>query len=249
MIKAGNLVRITTNSNGEKRLELNRELFDSMDDHQKDTFTKLYTEWFLSAREEYNENVGMDSEDYIRSLVEECYDSDEEFQKVFNTEHTREEFLEHYENGDFDEIPELKEMEKEYDKLYLDDVICNDFEYAPFLIATGYYGEAEQFIDIVKSGISRLWECGAPNTFLDEYYMFLTEEEDLLMSVTDENVEDYEEEWLAFAEKLVSKFPKIDIEKVYSWVVESVPFYDLEEVKVGYKLLSYEDTRKYLWVA
>lgn len=249
MTRAGDLITIVTNDNGQKRLELNRELFDSMDKHQKETFTKLYSEWFLSAREEYAEHIGEDYEGYVIDYYVDGYESDEDFQKAYNTEHTREEFREYYEDGDFDEIPELKEMEKQYDELYLEDIIANDFEYAPFLIATDYYGRAEQFIDVVKRGISSLWDVPAPYAALDSDFLFLTEKEELLMSITDENVEDYEEEWLTFAEKLVSKFPNVDIEKVYNWIVENVPMYDLEEVTIGYKWLSYEGNRKYSLVA
>ena len=249
MIKASELIKIVTFENEKKRLELNRELFDSMDKHQKETFTKLYSEWFLSAREEYAENVGEDYEDYIFSYVEEAFDTDKDFQEMYNTEHTREEFKEYYENGDYDEIPELKEMEKQYDEIYLEDIIDNDFEYAPFLIVTDYYGRAEQFVDVVHKGLSDLWDVPAPDYALDEDYMFLTEKEELLMSVTDENVEGYEEEWVVFAEKLVSKFPKVDIEKVYNWIVENIPFYDLEEVTIGRKWLSYEGSHKYLLAA
>lgn len=250
MIKAGDLIKITTNNNGKKHLELNREVFDSMDKHQKETFTRKYSEWFLSAREEYAENIGEDYEGYIISYVEEAFDNDEDFQEAYNTEHTREEFKKYYEDGDFDKIPELKEMEKRYDEEYLEEIIDMDFEYAPFLIATSYYGHAEQFIDVVREGLSSLWETGAPDYALDKDYMFLTEEEELLMTVTDENVEEYEEEWLMFAEKLIEKFPNVDIAKVYRWIVENdVPFWNLEEVTIGHKWLSYGEKNKYSLVA
>lgn len=249
MIKAGELITITTNDKGQKSFELNRELFDSMDKHQKETFTKLYEEWFLSAREEYAEHIGEDYENWVFDCCVDGCDTDEEFQEVYNTEHTREEFTEYYENGDFDEIPELKEMEKQYDEAYLDEIVCSNFEYAPFVIVTDYYGRAEQFVDVIKKGLSNLWDVPAPEAALDSDYMFLTEKEELLMSITDESVEDYEEEWLVFAEKLISKFPNVDIEKVYNWIVENVPMYDLEELTIGRKWLSYEGNHRYSLVA
>lgn len=223
MTKAQDLVTITRDGNGQKRVELVREEFDKLDSFQKAEFTKLYSEWFLSAREEYNEHIGEDSEGYIIDCCVDGYESDEEFQEVWNTTHTREEFRELYENGDFDEIPELKEMEKQYDELYLEDIIVNNFENAPLLIATGYYGEASQFIDVVHEGISRLWECSAPEAFLDSDYLFLTEEEQLLDEVDTEAYDNDEREiWIEFAKDLISKYPNVDIEKVYKWVVEDL---------------------------
>lgn len=223
MTKAQDLVTITTNGNGQKRVELVREEFDKLDSFQKAEFTKLYSEWFLSAREEYNENVGEDSEEFVLYSCTDAYESDEEFQEAYNTKHTREEFRELYENGDFDEIPELKEMEKQYDELYLQDIIDNDFEYAPLLIATGYYGEASQFIDVVEEGISRLWASSAPAAFLDSDYLFLTEEEQLLDEVNTRAYYNEDREiWIEFAKDLISKFPNVDIEKVYKWVLEDL---------------------------
>lgn len=251
MTKAQDLITITTDGNGQKRVELNREEFDKLDSFQKAEFTKLYSEWFLSAREEYNENIGEDSEGYVIDYCVDGFESDEEFQEVWNTEHTREEFREFYENGDFDEIPELKEMEKQYDELYLQEIIDNDFEYAPFLIATSYYGDAMQFIDIVEEGISSLWNVSAPAAFLDSDYLFLTEEEQLLDEVNTEAYYNEDREiWIEFAKNLISKFPNVDIEKVYKWVVEDlregVSAFDDVTIEEGYLVYdSYGETRKY----
>lgn len=251
MTKAQDLVTITTDRNGQKTLELNREEFDKLDSFQKAEFTKLYSEWFLSAREEYNENIGEDSEGYILDCCVNVYESDEEFQERYDTEHTREEFMKLYENGDFDEIPELKEMEKQYDELFLQDIIDNDFWTAPLLIATDYYGEASQFIDIVEEGKSSLWASSAPAAFLDSDYLFLTEEEQLLDEV---DTEAYDNEgraiWIEFAKDLISKYPKVDIEKVYKWVVEdlheSVKVFEDVTIEEGYLVYdSYGETCKY----
>lgn len=251
MTKAQDLVTITRNGNGQKRVELNREEFDKLDSFQKAEFTRLYSEWFLEAREEYNENIGEDSEGYVVDCCVNGYESDEEFQEMYNTEHTREEFLKFYEKGDFDEIPELKEMEKQYDEAYLDEVLCNDFEYAPFVIATDYYGEASQFIDVVKENISSLWDCTVPAAFLDSDYLFLTEEEQLLDEVDIEAYDNEEREiWIEFAKDLISKFPNVDIEKVYKWVVEelreSVSAFAEVTIEEGYLVLDANgETRKY----
>ena len=251
MTKAQDLITITTNRNGQKRVELNREEFGKLDAFQKAEFTKLYSEWFLSAREEYNENIGEDSTDFVLECCVDAYETDEEFQEAYNTEHTREEFRELYENGDFDEIPELKEMKKQYDERFLQEIIDMDFENAPLLISTDYYGEASQFIDVVKKGISNMWDCGAPEAFLDEDYLFLTEEEQLLDEV-DTEAEDNEEReiWIEFAKDLISKFPKADIEKVYKWVVEeqnhSVSTFDDVTIEEGYLEFSFdEETHRY----
>lgn len=251
MTKAQDLITITTNGNGEKRFEFVREEFDKLDSFQKAEFTKLYSEWFLSAREEYNDNIGEDSEEYICECCTEGFESDEEFQKAWNTEHTREEFLKFYENGDFDEIPELKAMEKQYDELYLQDIIDNDFWTAPFLIATSYYGHASQFVDVVDECISSLWDSGAPEAFLDSDYLFLTEEEQLLDEVDTDAYDNEEREiWIEFAKDLISKFPNVDIEKVYKWVVEdlreSVNAFDDVTIEEGYLELDVDgETRKY----
>lgn len=251
MTKAQDLVTITRNGNGQKRVELNREEFDKLDSFQKAEFTRLYSEWFLEAREEYNENIGEDSEGYVVDCCVNGYESDEEFQEVWNTEHTREEFLKFYENGDFDEIPELKEMEKQYDEAYLQEIIDMDFEYAPFVIATDYYGEASQFFDVVKENISSLWDCTVPAAFLDSDYLFLTEEEQLLDEVDIEAYDNEEREiWIEFAKDLISKFPNVDIEKVYKWVVEelreSVSVFDGVTIEEGYLALDANgETRKY----
>lgn len=251
MTKAQDLITITTNRNGQKRVELYREEFDKLDSFQKAEFTRLYSEWFLAAREEYNESIGEDSEEFVLDCCVDGYGSDEEFQEAYNTEHTREEFREFYENGDFDEIPELKEMEKQYDELYLQDIIDMDFECAPFLIATGYYGEATQFIDVIEEGISRLWVAPAPAAFLDEDYLFLTEEEQLLDEVDTDACDNEEREiWIEFAKDLISKFPNVDIEKVYKWVVEeldySVSAFEDVAIEEGYLVFeTYEGTRKY----
>lgn len=250
MTKAQDLVTIT-NRYGEKAIELNREEFDKLDSFQKAEFTKLYSEWFLSAREEYNENVGVDSDDYVYDCCTNGFESDEDFQEFWNTEHTREEFLKFYENGDFDEIPELKEMEKQYDERYLDDIIGSDFEFATFLIATGWYGQATQFIDIVHEGISSIWASNAPKAFLDSDYLFLTEEEQLLDEVDTDAYDNEEREiWIEFAKDLISKFPNVDIEKVYKWVVEDlkepVSTFDDVTIEEGYLELDfYGETRKY----
>lgn len=251
MTRAQDLITITTNGNGQKRVELVREEFDKLDSFQKAEFTKLYSEWFLSAREEYNENIGEDPEEYVLDCCVEGFESDEEFQEVWNTKHTREEFREFYENGDFDEIPELKEMEKQYDELYLQDIIDNGFWYAPFLIATDYYGRASQFIDVVEESISSLWDVPAPAAFLDSDYLFLTEEEQLLDEVdTEARDNDEREIWIEFAKDLISKYPNVDIEKVYKWVVEDLNeyVYAFEDVTIEEGYLVYDDceeTRKY----
>ncbi len=248
MTKAQDLVTITRNGNGQKRAELNREEFDKLDSFQKAEFTKLYSEWFLSAREEYNKNIGEDSEEFIIDGCVNGYESDEEFQEAYNTEHTREEFKEFYENGDFDEIPELKEMEKQYDEAFLDEIIANDFEYAPLLMVTDYYGRATQFIDVIDERLSSLW--GVPSS-LDSDYLFLTEEEQLLDDVNTEAEDNDEREiWIEFAKDLISKFPNVDIEKVYKWAVEecnhSVYVFDEVTIEEGYLIFdSGEDTRKY----
>ena len=251
MTKAQDLITIVTNGNGQKNIELVREEFDKLDSFQKAEFTKLYSEWFLSAREEYNENIGEDSEGFVIDCCVNGYENDEEFQEMYNTEHTREEFRELYENGDFDEIPELKEMEKQYDEMYLQDIIDMDFENARFLIATDYYGHAMQFIDVIEEGISRLWNTSAPAAFLDSDYLFLTEEEQLLDEVDTEAYDNEEREiWIEFAKDLISKFPKVDIEKVYKWVVEdmreSVSAFDDVTIEEGYLVYDeYGETRKY----
>ena len=251
MTKAQDLVTITRNRDGQKRVELVRKEFDKLDSFQKAEFTKLYGEWFLSAREEYNEHIGGDSEGFVLDCCVDAYESDEEFQEAYNTTHTREEFRELYENGDFDEIPELKEMEKQYDELYLDEIVCNNFENAPLLIATSYYGDAMQFIDVVEEGISKLWNVPAPAAFLDSDYLFLTEEEQLLDEVDTEAYDNDERViWIEFAKDLISKFPNVDIEKVYKWVVEdlreSVSAFDDVTIEEGYLVYdSYGDTRKY----
>lgn len=251
MIKAQDLVTITRNRNGQKVVEIVREEFDKLDSFQKAEFTKLYSEWFLAAREEYNENIGEDSEGFVVDCCVNCFESDEEFQERWDTEHTREEFMKFYENGDFDEIPELKEMEKQYDELYLQDIIDNDFWTTPLLIATGYYGEASQFIDVVQEGISSLWKCSAPKAFLDSDYLFLTEEEQLLDDLDTEAYDNEEREiWIEFAKDLISKFPNVDIEKVYKWVVEELNEYvyafDDVTIEEGYLVLdAYGETRKY----
>lgn len=253
MIKAQDLITITTNGNGQKRVELVREEFDKLDSFQKAEFTRLYSEWFLSAREDYNENIGEDSDGFIIDCCVNGYSSDEDFQAEYNTTHTREEFREFYENGDFDEIPELKEMEKQYDELYLQEIIDMDFECAPFLIATGYYGEASQFVDVVDECLSSLWDVGAPVAFLNSDYLFLTEEEQLL---DDLNTEAYDNEgraiWIEFAKDLISKYPNVDIEKVYKWVVEdlyeNVKVFEEVTIEDGYLVLEYDmlgETRKY----
>lgn len=251
MTKAQDLITISRDGNGKKRVELVREEFDKLDSFQKAEFTKLYSEWFLSAREEYNENIGEDSESFVIDCCCDGYSSDEDFQAEYNTTHTREEFRELYENGDFDEIPELKEMEKQYDELYLQDIIDNDFWNAPFLIATDYYGRASQFVDVVDECISSLWDVGAPEAFLDSYHLFLTEEEQLLDEVNADvgYVED-REIWIEFAKDLISKFPNVDIEKVYKWVVEDLrePICAVDDVTIEEGYLVYDDgeeTRKY----
>lgn len=251
MTRAQDLITVTRNGNGQKRVELVREEFDKLDSFQKTEFTKLYSEWFLSAREEYNENIGEDSEGYVIDCCVDGYESDEEFQEVYGTTHTREEFKELYENGNFDEIPELKEMEKQYDELYLQEIIDMDFENAPFLIATDYYGRASQFVDVVDECISSLWDSGAPEAFLDSYHLFLTEEEQLLDEVNADAyyVED-REIWIEFAKDLISKFPNVDIEKVYKWVVEDLrePICAVDDVTIEEGYLVYDDgeeTRKY----
>lgn len=251
MTKAQDLITITTDGNGQKRVELYREEFDKLNSFQKAEFTRLYSEWFLEAREEYNENIGEDSEEFVlESCVNGC-ESDEEFQERYNTEHTREEFKEFYENGDFDEIPELKEMEKQYDELYLNDIIGMDFECAPFVIATSYYGEAMQFIDVIEEGISSLWDVPAPAAFLDSDYLFLTEEEQLLDEVDTDACDNEEREiWIEFAKDLISKFPNVDIEEVYKWVVEeqdySVSAFEDVAIEEGYLVFeTSEGTRKY----
>lgn len=244
MTKAQDLITISRNGNGQKRVELVREEFDKLDSFQKAEFTRLYSEWFLSAREEYNENIGEDSDGFVIDCCVDGFSSDEEFQEVWNTTHTREEFKELYENGDFDEIPELKEMEKQYDEQYLQDIIDNDFWSAPFLIATDYYGRASQFVDVVDECISSLWNVGAPVAFLDSDYLFLTEEEQLL---DDLNTEAYDNEgraiWIEFAKDLISKYPNVDIEKVYKWVVEdlreSVKVFEEVTIEEGYLVLEY----------
>lgn len=251
MTKAQDLITITRKGNGQKRVELVREEFDKLDSFQKAEFTKLYSEWFLSAREEYNENIGEDSEGFVIDCCVNGYESDEDFQEAYNTEHTREEFLKFYENGDFDEIPELKEMEKQYDEMYLGDIIDNDFWTAPFLIATDYYGRASQFVDVVQECISSLWDVSAPEAFLDSDYLFLTEEEQLLDEVDTEAYDNEEREiWIEFAKDLISKFPNVDIEKVYKWVVEelreSVSAFDGVTIEEGYLVYDfYGETRKY----
>lgn len=253
MTKAQDLVTITRNGNGQRRVELYREEFDKLDSFQKAEFTRLYSEWFLEAREEYNENIGEDSEEFVIDSCVDGFESDEEFQERYNTEHTREEFKEFYENGDLDEIPELKEMEKQYDELYLQDIIDSDFEYeyAPFVIATSYYGEASQFIDVIEEGLSSLWDVPAPVAFLDSDYLFLTEEEQLLDEVDTEAYDNEEREiWIEFAKDLISKFPNVDIEKVYKWVVEdlreSVSAFDDVAIEEGYLVFeTSEGTRKY----
>lgn len=251
MTKAQDLVTITRNGNGQKSVELVREEFDKLDSFQKAEFTKLYSEWFLSAREEYNENIGGDSEGFVLDCCVEGYSSDEEFQEAYNTEHTREEFREFYEKGDFDEIPELKEMEKQHDEAFLDEIITMDFENAPLLIATDYYGRASQFIDIVEEGISSLWASSAPAAFLDSDYLFLTEEEQLLDEVDTEAASNEERiVWIEFAKDLISKFPNVDIEKVYKWVVEDLNEYvyafDDVTIEEGYLALDvFGETRKY----
>lgn len=251
MIKAQDLITITTNGNGQKGVELVREEFDKLDAFQTAEFTRLYSEWFLAAYEEYNENIGEDSEEYVLDYCVDGYESDEEFQEVWNTEHTREEFRELYENGDFDEIPELKAMEKQYSETYLQDIIDNDFWTAQFVIATDYYGRASQFVDVVDECISSLWDAGAPDAFLDSDYLFLTEEEQLLDEVNTEAYDNEEREiWIEFAKDLISKFPKVDIEKVYKWVVEdlreSVSAFDDVTIEEGYLVYDeYGETRKY----
>jgi hypothetical protein len=251
MTKAQDLITITTNGNGQKRVELVREEFDKLDSFQKAEFTKLYSEWFLAAREDYNDNIGEDSEGFVLDCCVDGCESDEEFQERYNTTHTREEFLEFYENCDFDEIPELKAMEKQYDELYLQDIIDNDFWYAPFLIATDYYGHASQFVDVVDECISSLWDSGAPEAFLNSNYLFLTEEEQLLDEVdTDAYYYEDREIWIKFAKDLISKFPNVDIEKVYKWVLEdvhmSVGAFEDVTIEEGYlKLDVYGGTCKY----
>lgn len=251
MTKAQDLITITTNGNGQKRVELNREEFDKLDSFQKAEFTKLYSEWFLAAREEYNENIGEDSEDFVLDCCVDGCESDEEFQERYNTEHTREEFKELFENGDFDEIPELKEMEKQYDEMYLQDIIDSGFEYAPFVIATSYYGEASQFIDVVEESLSSLWDVPAPAAFLDSDYLFLTEEEQLLDEVdTDARDNNEREIWIEFAKDLISKYPNVDIEKVYKWVAEDLNEYVnvFEDVTIEEGYLVYEffgETHRY----
>jgi hypothetical protein len=239
MTKAQDLITITTNEDGQKRVELVREEFDKLDSFQKAEFTKLYSEWYLSAREDYNDNIGEDSDEFIYDCCVDGYESDEEFQKAWNTKHTREEFRELYENGDFDEIPELKEMEKHFDEMLLDDIICSDFWNAPFLIATDYYGHASQFVDVVEECISSLWVAPAPEAFLDSSYLFLTEEEQLLDEVNTEAYDNEDREiWIEFAKDLISKFPNVDIEKVYKWVVEElnkpVSAFDDVTIEEGY---------------
>lgn len=253
MTKAQDLVTITRDRNGQERVEFVREEFDKLDSFQKAEFTRLYSEWFLSAREEYNENIGEDSEEYVLDCCVEGFESDEEFQEAWGTEHTREEFRELYENGDFDEIPELKEMEKQYDEMYLQEIIDMGFECAPFVIATDYYGGASQFVDVVDECISSLWDGGAPEAFLDSDYLFLTEEDQLL---DDLNTEAYDNEgraiWIEFAKDLISKYPNVDIEKVYKWLVEdlheNVKSFEDVTIEEGYLVMEYDilgETCKY----
>lgn len=251
MTKAQDLITITRNGNGQKRVELVREEFDKLDSFQKAEFTKLYSEWFLSAREEYNENIGEDSDGFVIDCCVDGYSSDEDFQAEYNTTHTREEFKELYENGDLDEIPELKEMEKQYDELYLQEIIDNDFWDAPFLIVTDYYGGASQFVDVVNERMSSLWDVGTPEAFLDSDYLFLTEEEQLLDDLnTDAYDNDEREIWIEFAKDLISKYPNVDIEKVYKWVVEdlreSVSAFDDVTIEEDYLVFDgCGETRKY----